>query len=920
MKTFYKVFLLSFLALIPFCFANGARIDFLNYTVDQKGTTFNLKSDTANDGFSLWLYPKNNPTSFIILKDLKTKQGSFSVLAPAFLMSGKYAIQVSSSGIDPYANPPIPPGAPRVIAENGLANVPIGKATLSASAWSSDGIPVDIEYYFKWWIEGKTQPKATTPKKFTTKKVFYEQIDYTDKTGVYCFIPYAYKTDGHGKAVSPAGQSEKFCFPSVPYVATMYPVAVKETSAYFKGEILDFRGLNSAYTFFRRYYASSPNNYKEDGGQIIDKSINAKTQEFGWFFSGFNTKQGDYCYKACAKATKASLVANCGKEICLLRDRVGQEEKDFQIFKQVEPFTTEDDCQKAKITLDVYCGGEITTSARPDLDIVLLIDKSGTMKGEALDITKNAASNFVNKLDKDHDRVSLITFSDWGSYTHGMELTNDFAKVNQAITNIKVSGRATNLGDAYKKANDLFSAKARKGARKIIIAITDGIVNAGQFGEAPDSLSYPIVDNVYTNYAINQANIFKNNGGTNYIIRYSELAIDQMHSRAASFSKLLLQKMSSPGKYYSAPLKEAITQLFARILYSIITVQESEIICKDVKVYDVLTENSSFSPTPNPAVPPFAQLKLNTPKTGQTTLIWNLGDFKGHRRIEFVVYYKTPAKQLAEIYPDSKVEYKDENGVVQKKEFAETQVENLVPCGICGDGAVNTAKGEECEKTETWEKFFARTGKDKIEWLLSTQMCDDSCKLGEIKVGVTKRIFDHIQDILDRLKIKYDDNILVEQYSDISKYDVIFMNCSYGNWSQNTADAMKQYLQNKGVIYLTDLNYVYLERYFSDQFKPSRLFDQGDHSADVVDAELAMILGKNNITVKEDMGGAKAGDIVDRSVARIFLSETAGPISFLTKYSNGYIFFSAYHNAAQGSDQDAALKYFVLQSILLRKQ
>ncbi len=918
MKAFVKVFFFLVLILVPFCFANGA-VNFLGYSVGKDGTTFNLKADAVNQDFSIWLYSKNNPTSYIILENLKSQKGSFVIKAPAFLMNNKYAVQISNELIKPTANVPVPPKAPTVIIENGLANVPVGKATLSASAWSSEGKPVAIKYYFKWWVEGKTNPITTPEKTFTTNKVFYEQIQYSFNKDVYCFIPYAYKIDNNGQAISSVGAGEKFCFPNIPYVKTLYPVAVKETSAYFKGEITDFRNLNSVCAFFRRYYVKTPNSYKEDGGQL-SKPINGNKQEFGWFYSDFDTKKEDYCYKACAKATKTSLASNCGKEVCLIRDRVGQEEKDFQVFKQVEPLTNLDDCQKAKITLDIYCGGQTTTSTRPDLDIVLLIDQSGTMKDLALDRTKQAAKDFVNKLDSQHDRVALITFSDWASYANASLLTNDFAQVAKAIGDIKITGNSTNLGDAYKKANDLFSQKARPNAQRIIITITDGIVNAGQNGEAPDSLSYPVTDNIYTNYAVNQATIFKNNKGINYIIRYSASNIDLQHQAAASFSKTLLKNMSSPGKYYEAPTPDSIVQLYAKILFSIIQVQEKDIFCKDVKVYEVLTANSRFSPTPTPAIPPFAQMINNSPATGQTTLVWNLGDFRGHRRIEFVVYYKTSNDQLAEVYPDSRVEYKDESGGTVKKEFPETQVRDLTPCPYCGDGVVQIGRGEECEKTESWDRFFWRTGKDKFEWLLSTQLCDDNCKMKAIKIGVTRRNFDHIQDILDRLQVKYDDNIEVNNYANVSQYDVIFMNCAYGNMDQGTADVMKQFLNDKKVIYLTDLNYGYLDRFFSNQFSPSRSFPQGNHDADVVDAELAMVLGKDKIVVYEDMGGAKAGNVIDQSVARIFLSEPSGPISFFTKYGNGYIFFSAYHNAAQGSDQDAALKYFILQAILLRVQ
>ena len=546
-------------------------------------------------------------------------------------------------------------------------------ATLKASAWINEGKAMKINTWFQWWIQG-SGARTTTDKKFLNinKNLGFNEIIPFDSSKAYCFIPYAQLVDSNQNPVSDIGKGTELCFPKMPWVQTLLPATIKETSAYFRGKITSFQGMSGAIGFFRRWYQKTPTQVKQDGYQFIPKPLNADSKEFGWFYSDFDTaKNGNYCYQACAKDLPANARVNCDQEICF-PETGGQEQDYFKVTKTAQALTDPKDCQQAKITIDIYCQGEQTISTRPDLDVVLLIDKSGTMKGIALDKTKQAIIEFINKLDKGKDKVALVSFADWGKIENTSGLTNNFDEVIVATKALKIAGNSTNLGDGFKKANELFAKQGRANVKKKIIVITDGIVNANQNGEAPDSMSYPEADNIYSNYAIAQANIAKNTHKAEiYVIRYSEKNIDQAHVKAAAFSKQVLQKIASPGQYYEAPTPEAIVQLFAQIVFSLTKTVVEFTVCKDMKVTDILTDNAQLIKVIDPPA---------TSVNGKT-IIWNLGNVSGHRRIELIVKYGNALPQLAEKYPDSKVEFVDMEGNKQTKELPEVMVKDLIPCG-----------------------------------------------------------------------------------------------------------------------------------------------------------------------------------------------------------------------------------------------
>jgi hypothetical protein len=162
-----------------------------------------------------------------------------------------------------------------------------------------------------------------------------------------------------------------------------------------------------------------------------------------------------------------------------------QTEVEYAIAISPAPCTVEGD--KAASPSQVEAGGEttvvITLQGQGDCpestqaaDVMLIIDRSGSMEGTPLQDAKNAAKTFVDMLDlsPDRDRVGVVSFETAAQLNH--VLSRNGGSVKATIDGLSTTG-FTNVGDGIKLANQQLTQNGRPGAAWITILLTDGLPN-----------------------------------------------------------------------------------------------------------------------------------------------------------------------------------------------------------------------------------------------------------------------------------------------------------------------------------------------------------------------------------------------------------------------------------------------------------
>lgn len=127
-------------------------------------------------------------------------------------------------------------------------------------------------------------------------------------------------------------------------------------------------------------------------------------------------------------------------------------------------------------TLNLTASGDSTsstvTTATP-ADIVLVMDKSGSMNDDNRDVNaQKAAKALANKLLTDKNsqvQMAVVTFNTNASLKQ--TFTTSVSKINNAVKDDPTVNSGTNWEDALKKANDL---RGRSGVKKHIIFLSDG--------------------------------------------------------------------------------------------------------------------------------------------------------------------------------------------------------------------------------------------------------------------------------------------------------------------------------------------------------------------------------------------------------------------------------------------------------------
>jgi hypothetical protein len=126
--------------------------------------------------------------------------------------------------------------------------------------------------------------------------------------------------------------------------------------------------------------------------------------------------------------------------------------------------------------------GQSWSQDKASMDVVLVMDSSGSMKKtDPLSLRIPAAKLFVSLLDKD-DRAAVVSFTDKGIELiplTDIDNNENREKLMNAIDKITSDGLYTNLYEAFDSGYNILSKGNNAGREKIIVLMSDGMMDVG---------------------------------------------------------------------------------------------------------------------------------------------------------------------------------------------------------------------------------------------------------------------------------------------------------------------------------------------------------------------------------------------------------------------------------------------------------
>ncbi len=132
--------------------------------------------------------------------------------------------------------------------------------------------------------------------------------------------------------------------------------------------------------------------------------------------------------------------------------------------------------QTVHMMLELVAPAAAEVAERRPIDVVAVIDRSGSMSGEPLEAVLRATGQLAQLLGAD-DRLAVVTFDD--SVDLVLPLAHHDAAVARKVLGSVHSGGSTNLSGGWLKGMEILTAHGRPDALKRVLVLTDGMANVG---------------------------------------------------------------------------------------------------------------------------------------------------------------------------------------------------------------------------------------------------------------------------------------------------------------------------------------------------------------------------------------------------------------------------------------------------------
>lgn len=214
------------------------------------------------------------------------------------------------------------------------------------------------------------------------------------------------------------------------------------------------------------------------------------------------------------------------------------------------------------VTVTLRVQGDCPSESLP-LDVVLVVDRSGSMEGPKIEAARSVGADFAAELDFRKARAATVLFASQPELTQ--VLTDDAAAVIRGVAQARAGG-GTNIADALALAGDeLAGPRAQPDGRKAVVLLTDG---------KPDGGMDP------RGRALGQANSLRATGVTVYAIGLG----------ADVDGALLGQIAGDPSRYFQAPSAAELAGIYRLIARRLL----SDRLLRAIAIEDEVPDNMRY--------------------------------------------------------------------------------------------------------------------------------------------------------------------------------------------------------------------------------------------------------------------------------------------------------------------------------------